>query len=167
RTKRSLQLTFEGLVVHANNAPESEVRLALECEVTLYKVKRDHKKRKLNNGNWDSGEYKQIHRSCIPLLYGVGGCFVKDLRSIQPYITNFDETNDPVQDIILNFRIYALNCQSWPPLATYSPTQKALSNEHSKLNAVRNVDCVDTRRILCNQMSVIENGRFCKDGQYD
>ncbi|CAG8459559.1 9341_t:CDS:2 [Acaulospora colombiana] len=140
RTKRSLQLTFEGLVVHAKNAPESEIRLALECEVTLYKVKRDHKKRKLNNGHWDACEYKQIHRSCIPLLYG---------------------------DIILNFRIYALNSQSWPPLATFSPAQKTLSSEHSKLNAVRNVDCVDIRRILCNQISVIENGRFCKDGQYD
>ncbi|CAG8564468.1 8336_t:CDS:10 [Diversispora eburnea] len=167
RTRRSLELTFEGLVVYG----KVEIRLALECEITLYKIKKDHsKKRKLNNGHYDTCEYKQIFRSCIPLAYGTDGCFAKDLRTVQPYITSFEEIGDPIPDIILNFRIYALNCQAWPPLATFSPNQKGLGNEHSKLNVVRNVgDCIDIRRFLCGQLGVIEGegGKFVNDGQYD
>ncbi|CAG8718644.1 15188_t:CDS:2, partial [Gigaspora rosea] len=171
RIKRALQLTFEGLVVHANHVPE-EPHLHLECEITLYKIKRDHsRKRRLNNGNngkWDSCEYRQIFRTIIQMVYGEGGCYVKDLKSLQPYITSFDDAGEPVQDVILNFRVYAINSQTWPPYATLSSSQMPVDNEYGKLNSTCNLgDCSNTRRALCNQIGVIENGKFIKDGQYD
>ncbi|CAG8489741.1 10715_t:CDS:2, partial [Dentiscutata heterogama] len=169
RIKRALQLTFEGLVVHANHVPEEEPHLHIECEITLYKIKRDHsRKRRANNGKWDSCEYRQIFRTIIQMIYGEGGCYVKDLKSLQPYVTSFDDTGEPVQDIILNFRVYAINSQTWPPYTTLSSSQIPVGNEYGKLNSAYNLgDCSNTRRALCNQLGVIENGKFIKDGQYD
>ncbi|RIB06311.1 hypothetical protein C2G38_526806 [Gigaspora rosea] len=158
-------------LVLANHVPE-EPHLHLECEITLYKIKRDHsRKRRLNNGNngkWDSCEYRQIFRTIIQMVYGEGGCYVKDLKSLQPYITSFDDAGEPVQDVILNFRVYAINSQTWPPYATLSSSQMPVDNEYGKLNSTCNLgDCSNTRRALCNQIGVIENGKFIKDGQYD
>ncbi|CAG8452005.1 8750_t:CDS:2 [Cetraspora pellucida] len=176
RIKRALQLTFEGLVVInniviflvlANQGSEVEPHLQLECEITLYKIKRDHsRKRRLSNGKWESCEYRQIFRTLIQMLHGEGGCYVKDLKSLQPYVTSFDDAGEPVQDLVLNFRVYAINNQTWPPNTTLSSSQIQISNEHGKLNIAYNLgDC--TRRTLCNQLEVIENGKFIKDGQYD
>ncbi|CAG8486632.1 12939_t:CDS:2 [Racocetra persica] len=167
RIKRALQLTFEGLVVHTNQVSEVEPYLQLECEITLYKIKRDHsKKRRLSNGKWESCEYRQIFRTLIQMIHGEGGCYVKDLKSLQPYVTSFDDAGEPVQDLVLNFRVYSINSQTWPPNTTLSSSQIPISNEHGKLNLAYNLgDC--TRRTLCNQLEVIENGKFIKDGQYD
>ncbi|CAG8799835.1 19205_t:CDS:1, partial [Racocetra fulgida] len=89
-----------------------------------------------------------------------------DLKSLQPYVTSFDDAGEPVQDLVLNFRVYSINSQTWPPNTTLSSSQIPISNEHGKLNLAYNLgDC--TRRTLCNQLEVIENGKFIKDGQYD
>ncbi|CAG8815576.1 4676_t:CDS:2, partial [Gigaspora margarita] len=111
---------------------------------------------------------EQITRTTIQMVYGEGGCYVKNLKSLQPYKTSFDDAGEPVQDVILNFRVYAINSQTWPPYAALSSSQIPVDNEYGKLNSTCNLgDCSNTRRALCNQIGVIENGKFIKDGQYD
>ena len=93
------------------------------------------------------------------------GCSMKDTLTIEPYTTNFD--GDISQDMILGFRLYAINSQSWPPVSSES-VKTLINGEKRKFHLIPNlVDCSDGRRILCVQMGVMEDGNFCRDNQYE
>ena len=85
--------------------------------------------------------------------------------TVEPYTTNIN--GDASQDVILGFRLYALNSQSWPPISAEA-VKTLINGEKRRVHLIpKLVDCSDGRRILCVQMGVIENGNFCKDNRYE
>ncbi|RGB42840.1 VEFS-Box of polycomb protein [Rhizophagus diaphanus] len=169
RIHRTLQLTFQGLVAYASHSPGNRSRINIECEITVFEVKKSSsniaKKRKLNNGKFESNDFQLTHRSTIPLVLDENGCSMGNTLSIEPYTTNINGVTS--QDVILGFRLYALNSQSWPPVSAES-VRTLINGEKRKLHLIpKLVDCSDGRRILCVQMGVIENGNFCKDRRYE
>jgi hypothetical protein len=93
------------------------------------------------------------------------GCSMGNTLTIEPYTTNIN--GDTSQDVILGFRLYAINSQSWPPISAEA-IKTLINGEKRRVHLIpKLVDCSDGRRILCVQMGVIENGNFCKDNQYE
>ncbi|CAI2170711.1 2493_t:CDS:2 [Funneliformis geosporum] len=171
RVQRTLQLTFDGLVAYASHSPGNRSRLHIECEINLFEVSKKKlpsnimKKRKLNNGKFDLCDFQLIHRSTVPLVMDENGCSVKETLVIEPFSTNLSGDNS--QDVVIGFRLYAINSQSWPPVRSDS-LKKLINGEKKNFHLIPNlVDCSDGRRILCTQMIAIEDGKFCNEDHYE
>ncbi|CAG8560360.1 3978_t:CDS:10 [Funneliformis caledonium] len=166
RVYRTLNLTIDELVTNASHSSENK-RFSAECEVALFEIKRKlptnvMKKRKTNT---QDEEFKLLHRSISPIVVDENGNYVKETFELNPYSTNTDGDDVDDRDVVIGFRLYVINSQTWPPLSS-EPLKKPVNGEKKKYPLIP-VDFSDGRRILCAQLNALEGGKFCKDDRYE
>ncbi|KAG9303894.1 hypothetical protein G9A89_005804 [Geosiphon pyriformis] len=166
RTARSLCITVEPLALPASYKTRNNEGVQLLWEVSLYRMQKGTllsngkidtttKRRKLNNGGVNTWDYQLIYLQSFPLNLG-SGLFTGRISFEIPE-TNFD-VEQSVEDFVLFISINSKGRENWPSDGKVSGWEQFISDFLQKSN---------NTRILWVQISLLDQGLFIKDDDYE